>query len=210
MKISWLGHASFLIETSDQIIITDPFNEEVGYPIYEGEVDCVTVSHDHWDHNAVHLLKGKPQVIKTAGEHEVNKIKFQGIKSYHDPEEGKLRGENIIFKISAEGIDVVHLGDLGHLLTDEHLDLLANVDILLIPVGGTFTVDAEEALTIVKQLNPKIVIPMHFSTPHLSFDLAPVEDFTKFFDIVTKKPYLEIKEGNLAGENKILVLDYLS
>ncbi len=210
MKISWLGHASFLIETSDKMIMTDPFNEEVGYPIYEGEIDYVTVSHDHWDHNAVHLLKGEPQVIKTVGEHEVNEIQFQGIKSYHDPEAGKLRGENTIFKISAEGIDVVHLGDLGHLLTDEHLSSLGNVDILLIPVGGTFTVNAEEALTIVKQLNPKIVIPMHFDTPHLSFDLAPVEDFTKFFDLVTKKPYLEIKQDNLKGENQIVILDYLS
>lgn len=210
MKITWLGHASFVIETLDKIIIMDPFNEEVGYPIYGGNVDYATVSHDHWDHSAVHLLKGSPQVIKTTGEHSVSDIKFTGIKSYHDKEKGSLRGENIIFKINAEGIEVVHLGDLGHILDYDDIKLLGNVDILLVPVGGTFTVNALEALDIVNKLNPKVVIPMHYNTPHLSFDLAPVEDFTKHFDIVTKKPFLEINKNNLENENKIILLDYLS
>ncbi len=210
MKITWLGHASFLIETAGKFIVTDPFNEEVGYPIYGGNVDYVTVSHEHWDHNAAHLLKGQPQIFTTVGESKVDKIRFTGIKSYHDKEKGKLRGENIIFKIQTPDIDLVHLGDLGHLLTEEQVELIGNVDILLIPVGGTFTVDAAEAFTIVERLNPKIVIPMHYDTPHLSFDLAPVEDFTKNFDLVTKKPYLQVNQDNLMEEKQIIVLDYLS
>lgn len=210
MKIKFLGHASFLIETKAKSIIMDPFDEEVGYKIYEKDVDYVTVSHDHWDHNGVHLLKGTPTIINTLGSHSYEGINFNGIASYHDQDKGSLRGENIIYKLEAEGISLVHLGDLGHLLSEEQMSALGEIDILFIPVGGTFTIDAKEAFDLVKQLQPKIVIPMHYQTPHLSFTLAPVEDFTSRFDIVIKKPFLDIKPTNLAAENQIIILDYLS
>src|SRR5678816_2957292 len=148
MKIEWLGHASFLIETLGKTIITDPFDETIGYQTYNKEVDYATVSHDHFDHNAVHLLKGEPQVINTLEEIQTNEIIFRGIASYHDSEKGLLRGSNIIYKIIAEDINLVHLGGLGHVLDEKTIQEIGKVDILFIPVGGTFTVDAKEALYI--------------------------------------------------------------
>ena len=210
MKIHWLGHASFLIKTGDKTIIMDPFDEEVGYEIYDKEVDYVTVSHDHWDHKGEHLLKGEPAIIDTVGDFVYPDVSFTGFASYHDKEQGSLRGTNIIFRVAAEGINLVHLGDLGHLLSEEQMKVLGEVDILLIPVGGTFTIDAKEAYELVNKLKPQVVIPMHYQTPHLSFQLAPVEDFTRRFDQVVKKPYLEVNKDSLAAENKIITLDYLS
>ncbi len=210
MKIYWLGHASFLIKTGDKTIIMDPFEEEVGYEIYDKEVDYVTVSHYHWDHSGEHLLKGEPTIIDTVGDFVYPDISFTGFASYHDKEQGSLRGTNIIFRVAAEGINLVHLGDLGHLLSEEQMKVLGEVDILLIPVGGTFTIDAKEAYELVNKLKPQVVIPMHYQTPQLSFQLAPVEDFTRRFDQVVKKPYLEVNKDSLAAENKIITLDYLS
>lgn len=210
MKIEWLGHASFLIETLGKTIITDPFDETIGYQTYNKEVDYATVSHNHFDHNAVHLLKGEPQVINTLEEIQTNEIIFRGIASYHDSEKGLLRGSNIIYKIIAEDINLVHLGDLGHVLDEKTIQEIGKVDILFIPVGGTFTVDAKEALYIVDQLAPKIIIPMHYDTPHLSFELAPVEEFTSSCDIVTKKPYIEISPAAWGADKQVILLDYLS
>lgn len=210
MRISFLGHASFLITTGDKKILTDPFNEEVGYPLYEGEVDYVTVSHGHWDHAATDLLKGKFTAITTSGKHDFGNIVFTGIKSYHDAEKGALRGENLIFIIEAEGIRIAHLGDLGHLLAADDIKKMGKIDLLLIPVGGTFTINANEAITIVNELKPRIVIPMHYDTPHLTFDLAPVEDFTQHYEVLVKKPELDINLDNLDKVNKIILLDYLS
>lgn len=210
MQITWLGHACFLIETLSKTIITDPFSEEVGYTIYNKEVDFATISHDHYDHNAVHTLKGKPKIINNLQEYHIDGISFKGISSYHDKEKGAQRGFNIIHKISAEGINVAHLGDLGHLLDKEHVEALGKVNILLVPVGGIFTIDAQEALRIVDQLQPSITIPMHYKTPHLSFQLAPVEDFISHCEIVTKKPYLKVDKADLELDKKVILLDYLS
>ena len=132
-----------------------------------------------------------------------------GISSYHDDKQGRARGSNTIYKISSENLDVLHLGDLGHILTDQQLKEIGNVDILLVPVGGTYTVDAEAAYEIVEQLQPKIIIPMHFLTPDVVLkELAPVEAFTAKFPRVIKKPFLEISKEALIPETRIIVLDY--
>ncbi len=209
MKIRWLGHACFYIETEGKGLITDPFDEKLGYPPFEQEIDIATVSHEHWDHNAVHVLRGKPRVIRGTGQYETEGIRINGFPSFHDKKQGADRGQNTIFKISAEGLDILHLGDLGHLLLQEEIDLIGHVDILLIPVGGTFTIDADEAFELVEKLQPGIIIPMHFDTPHLSFDLAPVEAFTAKFDKTVKRPYLEVDKGSVQGLHGVIVLDYL-
>lgn len=209
MRIKWLGHASFVIETGGLKIVTDPFDEKLGYPIYNDPVQIATVSHDHWDHNAVHALKGSPQVIKGTGEFLVQGITIKGVASFHDKSQGNQRGDNTIFKISSEKLDLVHLGDLGHRLEDRQIAAIGNVDILLIPVGGTFTIDAQEALDVAAALNPKVIIPMHYNTPHLSFDLAPVEAFTSHFDQVVKRPFLEVDAQSLREMSPVLVLEYL-
>lgn len=210
MKIRWRGHASFFIETGGVSIITDPFNKELGYPLSSEKADIITISHEHWDHNASETVEGDPQIIRGSGEFKVKDLLIKGIKSYHDKNEGKDRGSNTIYKICSEGISLLHLGDLGHILSPDQLKEIGYVDLLLLPVGGTFTIDAAEAEQIVESLKPKVVIPMHFNTPHLSFELAPVEDFTSRYEKVIKKAFVEIYKEDLTGEMKIIILDYLS
>ena len=209
MIIKWLGHASFLLESASIKLLTDPFNAEIGYQLYKDKVDIVTVSHEHWDHNAVDTLSGNPRVIRETGLSTIDGINILGISSFHDKKQGQERGNNIIFKISSENLDILHLGDLGHVLTDRQLMEVGNVDILLVPVGGRYTVDAEAAYEIVHQLQPSIIIPMHFLTPDVSLkELAPVEAFTAKFPRVIKKPFLEIRKEALTPEAKVIVLDY--
>ncbi len=210
MKIRWRGHASFVIQAAGKQIITDPFNAELGYPLKPIEADMVMVSHVHWDHNAVETISGSPRIIKGTGIHDIDGITVKGIGCFHDRNQGRDRGKNTIFKIAAEGINLVHLGDLGHLLTAGQIQDIGETDILCIPVGGKFTIDAADAVKTVQALKPKIVIPMHFSTPHLSFALAPLEQFTTHFDQVIKKPALEVTAEELGAEMRVIVLDYLS
>ncbi|MGI5879674.1 MAG: MBL fold metallo-hydrolase [Syntrophomonadaceae bacterium] len=208
MIISWLGHASFIIETAGKTIITDPFDERSGYTPWQQPVDIATVSHDHWDHNAVHVLQGNPKIIKEAGQFNFPQITITGFSSWHDKNHGADRGSNNIYKIMAEDISLVHLGDQGAHLETELIAQIGQVDILFTPVGGKFTLDAEDAFQVIQQLNPKIVIPMHFQTPHLSFKLAPVEAFTCRFNQVIKLPFLEVNRDKITDSLQIIVLDY--
>ncbi len=209
MIIKWLGHASFLLESSGIKLVMDPFNAEIGYQPCKEKVDIVTVRHEHWDHNAVDTLSGNPKVVREPGITTIDGINILGISSYHDKKQGRERGNNTIFKISSEDLDILHLGDLGHVLTDRQLLEVGNVDILLIPVGGRYTVDAEAAYEIVEQLQPQIIIPMHFLTADVSLkELAPVEAFTAKFPRVIKKPFLEIAKDALTPEVRVIVLDY--
>ena len=210
MKIWWRGHASFIIETEGKRIVTDPFDDKLGYPRKSLKADIVTVSHDHWDHNAVDTIQGNPRVIGAIGVTDIDGIRLEGFPSFHDPKGGRKRGPNIIFKISTEGLSLVHLGDLGHALDRDQIEQIGQVDILLVPVGGTFTIDASQARALVTELRPKIVVPMHFSTPQLSFSLAPLERFTSYYDQVVKKPYLETSAEEVGSQTRVVVLDYLS
>lgn len=209
MLIQWFGHAAFQIDTEAGKIITDPFNEELGYPMFPRSADVVTVSHQHWDHNHVETVSGSPQIISAPGSYQLEGLTIQGFPTFHDKNAGKDRGGNTIFRISAENLVLLHLGDLGHKLDSKTAEMIGAVDILMIPVGGKFTVGAEEAFAMVTLLHPRIVIPMHFQTPHLSFQLAPVEEFTARFDKVLKLPRLEIRPSDLPDDTRIIVLDYL-
>lgn len=209
MKIQWLGHASFIIETQGKRIITDPFDKKYGYQVFSQDVDIATVSHEHLDHNAVHELHGEPRVIKGPGSFALDEITIKGIHSFHDKYQGKNRGSNIMYKISSEGLNLLHLGDLGQILTNGQLAEIGEIDVLLIPVGGNYTIDAKDALTVVKQINPRIIVPMHFKTAHVTIDLAPVEAFTCQFERCVKKDYLELNKQDLSAEPLVIVLDYL-
>lgn len=210
MKITWLGHASFLIESGDLCLVTDPFAERVGYPIYAGKVDIVTVSHNHYDHNAVELLQGQPRLFDRSGEFVVDGVHITGLDTWHDKKQGKERGRNIIFKIVTEEISLLHLGDLGHVLSPELAVRLGRIDVLMVPVGGKFTVDAGMAFNIVELLKPRIIIPMHFQTPPCTITLAPVEGFTMKFDRVIKLPFLLLEGSDLDKRSGVIVLDYSS
>lgn len=209
MKIDWLGHACFLLETDSKCrILTDPFNEGTGYPPIDIAADVVTISHDHWDHNAVQLVKGEPVIINREGAFTHQDIQFEGIGSFHDKVQGKQRGRNVIYKITADGIRLLHLGDLGSLLTREQVDKIGPVDIIFVPVGGNYTIDAGEAFEITKILKPRIVVPMHFKSPVCTFEIAPVEAFTGLFEKTLKKPSLQIERSGEDNSTQIIVLDY--
>jgi L-ascorbate metabolism protein UlaG (beta-lactamase superfamily) len=185
MKIKWYGHAAFLI-TSDQgvKIITDPYESgayggQLAYGQIKDQSDIALTSHDHADHNDTKSLPGSPQIVKSSGSKTVKGISFKGISTYHDSSKGSERGTNTIFTFSVDGIRICHLGDLGHILSEKELAEIGPVDILLIPVGGYFTIDSKEATRVAEQLKAKVLIPMHFKTEKCGFPIAPVEDFLK-------------------------------
>lgn len=180
MKIKWLGHACFLITSDSGLkIITDPYIQESGlkYSAIDESADIVTVSHDHFDHNNVSAVKGNPEIVKGSGTRTVKGIQFRGIATYHDEAKGAQRGNNVVFCFSIDGIKVCHLGDLGHRLRKEEIAEIGAVDVLLVPVGGFFTIDARVASQVCEDLKPKVVIPMHFKTPKCDFPISQVDDF---------------------------------
>ena len=165
-------------------IITDPYESgayggQLAYGKIKDQSDIALTSHDHADHNDTKSLPGSPQIVKNSGSKTVKGISFKGIPTYHDSSKGSERGTNTIFTFSVDGIRVCHLGDLGHILSEKELAEIGPVDILLIPVGGYFTIDSKEAARVAEQLKAKVLIPMHFKTEKCGFPIAPVEDFLK-------------------------------
>ena len=187
MKIKWLAHAAFLITTdSGTRIITDPYETVKGlnHGKIEESADIVTTSHDHGDHNNVAAVQGNPQVVR--GTTEARGVKIKAIATAHDNSGGSERGRNTIFCFEVDGLNVCHAGDLGHLLTDEQAAAIGAVDILLIPVGGHFTIDARTADRVCDQLKPKVIIPMHYKTAKLDFPIASVDGFIQDKNNVTQ------------------------
>ncbi len=211
MKIKFLGHAAFLITSEKGIrVITDPYKPGcygggIKYGPITEEADIVTISHEHDDHNE-RGIKGEPEFIHQPGEKEIKGIKISGYEVYHDKSSGKERGKDIIYNMEIDGVNVVHLGDLGHTLTKADAEKIGNVDVLLIPVGGYFTIDAKEAQEIVNLLKPKVVIPMHFKTSKCDFPIAPVEDYTMGKETKTFGGEIEIVKDNLPVQTTIYVL----
>ncbi len=183
MKIKYIGHACFLLTTEKGIrIMTDPYEPGA----YDGAVkyrpacepaDVVLVSHGHPDHCHVQSVEGEPSVVEAAGTSSFDGVQVEGIDTFHDTSEGSERGSNLIFRVKADGLTVCHLGDLGHTLDEETAGRIRPVDVLMIPVGGFFTVGSEEADAIIGSLGPKLVIPMHFKTEGVDFPIAPVDTF---------------------------------
>ena len=209
MKIKWLGHACFMI-TSDAgtKLITDPYqpNEALTYGEIKESADIVTVSHDHLDHNNVAAVGGSPEVVR--GVTEIKGIEFKGIPSYHDDAGGQKRGGNTIFCFEVDGIRVCHLGDLGHQLSDKQVAEVGTVDILLIPVGGYFTIDAKVASEVCNRLTPKVIIPMHYKTDKCDFPIAGVDEFLRGKGDVSQlsASEVEFKPGELPATTQIIVL----
>ena len=211
MKIKWLGHSSFLIESERGIkIITDPFDETLGYKLPRIKVNIVTVSHEHFDHNYVRGVKGRPVVFKGVVNRESHKMQFRGISSYHDSVYGGQRRTNTIFVIKADGLNLCHLGDLGHILDSDKLDEIGAIDILFIPVGGFYTIDSSQATQIIKDIKPKITVPMHYKTEAIKFSIDPVEIFLSDKGNVQKieSSEFEITKDTLPKNAQIYVLQY--
>jgi L-ascorbate metabolism protein UlaG (beta-lactamase superfamily) len=212
MKIKWLGHATFLI-TSDAgtKIITDPYTTggNFNYEEIKEAADIVTVSHDHFDHNNVASVSGNPEVVKGAGLKQVKGIDFKGIPTHHDESGGSQRGSNVIFCFEVDGVKVCHLGDLGHELDDKQVGEIGEVDILLSPVGGFYTIDAGVATEVCDTLKPEVIIPMHFRNERCSnFPVSGVDDFLSGKSNVERLDTSEVeyKHGELPSTTRVVVL----
>lgn len=208
MKIKFLGHSCFLITGNDGTrIITDPYHtgEEFKLAEIDESADIVTVSHGHPDHNNTATVRGNPQVV--TGSASVKGIQFKAVESYHDEAEGKERGGNLIFTFEVDGVKICHLGDLGHQLSKSQLAEVGEVDILIVPVGGGFTIDAAGVDKVSNDIGPKVVIPMHYKTAGLPF-LGDVGEFLQGRHNVTRTAASEIEftRENLPENTKIIVL----
>jgi len=212
MEITWLGHACFRLKGKDVTVITDPYEKSIGYSLGRPQADIVTVSHDHFDHNNVQGVGGDPKVVKGPGEYEIKNVFIKGVATFHDSEGGKARGRNTVFSITLDDVVVCHLGDLGHVLTQAQAEEIEAVDVLLVPVGGTYTINATQAAEVVSLLEPKIVIPMHYQTEVLSLGrpLDPVDRFIKEMGLkgLTPQPKLVVTRNTLPEETQVVVLDY--
>jgi len=209
MEISYLGHSSFRIRTKTGVVVTDPFSSEmVGLKFPRVEADIVTVSHQHKDHNQASAVDGEPMVISLPGEYEIKGISFFGYASFHDESQGAERGENTIFVIEAEGLRVCHLGDLGATPAAKVMEEIIGVDVLMVPVGGKYTIDAKEAIELVNQIEPSYVLPMHYKTVAMT-DLADLESFLSEMgaEKAEKLDKLTVTKDKLPEETKVVVLE---
>lgn len=182
MIIEYLGHSCFkLTESTGTSVVCDPYGD-VGYDMPPVSADAVTVSHRHYDHDNTAAVSGKPVIIDRECSYDLPGVDINAVKSFHDGKRGKERGENVIFKFRMDGIDVCHLGDLGEACSSELIDLILPVNVLLIPVGGNYTIDAEMAKEYVDRIMPDIVIPMHYRAKGCKIDIDKAEEFLDLFD----------------------------
>ncbi len=208
MEIKWFGHAFFLIINSRGIrIAMDPFDDTLGYRVPHIKAEIVTVSHNHFDHDNPRLVKGLHPVLKGPVDRDIHKIHFRGIPTFHDSKRGKLRGENTIFIVETDGLKLVHLGDLGHILPSDLINTIGDVDVVFVPVGGVYTIGPEEAKRVVEALKPRVAIPMHYFTPYIKLPLRPVDDFASLFEDVRylDGDGLEVEASNLPEKGEIWV-----
>jgi L-ascorbate metabolism protein UlaG (beta-lactamase superfamily) len=213
MEIIYLGHSSFKLKGRTATVITDPYDSQmVGLKFAPVEAEIVTVSHNHNDHNQVGLVKNAKKVISGPGEYEIMGVSVLGFPSFHDTQKGSQRGQNTIYVFEIDSLRLAHLGDLGHRVSEELVEDLGHIDILFIPVGGTFTIGPEEAVSVVQAIEPAIIIPMHYLVPGLNpatfSGLKPVDAFLKEVGLsVLTLPKLSIKKEELGEEQKVVVLE---
>ena len=220
MQFIWRGQSCFQITAqkakNDLVnIVIDPFDERIGLRVPKLEADILLITHDHYDHNNVKAVLGSssqtsPFLIDSPGEYEIKEVFIRGISGFHDNSQGKERGETIIYVIEAEGMRVCHLGDLGQKeLFDEQIEKIGDIDVLMLPIGGVYTIDAKKAIKIMSQIEPKIIIPMHYQIPKLKIKIDGLDKFLKIIGLksIEPLPKLSIKKKDLSEEEtKIIVL----
>jgi len=215
MDITYLGHSSFKIKTKNATVITDPFDPTSTGLKYSGvEGDIVTISHDHKDHNAADKVSGVKKTFEGPGEYEMMGVSMIGYPSFHDAKKGEDRGKNTIFVFEADGLKIAHLGDLGHTLSDDLINEMGSVDILMIPVGGVYTIGAKEAVELVGKIDPYFIIPMHYSVPGLNqatfSGLEPVEAFVKEIGMTVENlPKFTLRREDILDDqgSKVIILE---
>jgi L-ascorbate metabolism protein UlaG (beta-lactamase superfamily) len=213
MKMQWLGHACFLITTSGNLrILTDPYDSSIGLKLPPVSADIITTSHGHFDHAAVSEVQGTPKVVNSTEGLDLGKVKIRGVATYHDEHKGAERGQNIIFLIEIiegrETFTICHAGDLGHTLTPPTLERLTGVDVLLIPVGGFYTIDGVGARKVTEQIKPRIVIPMHYKIRGVSLNISGAEKFLEGKKDVKRLNELVLtNRAELPPETQVILLE---
>ncbi|MFQ5343486.1 MAG: MBL fold metallo-hydrolase [Anaerolineae bacterium] len=212
MDITYYGHSCFRIRGRDGSIVTDPFQASIGYSPPRVAADICTISHDHPGHNNAGVLRGDPYVIRGPGEYEISGIFVAGWRSYHDQKKGKERGRNTVYTFEVDGVCVAHLGDLGHVPDQSTIEVLGDVDVLLIPVGGQVTLTPAMASDAINLIEPRLVIPMHYHTQAYAGGsrLEPVSKFLKEMG-VHNDPVgntMRISQSSLPAETEVRVLKY--
>ena len=205
-----MGHSCFRIKGSQAVIITDPFPPDLGYSLGKLTANIVTVSHQHPSHSYVRGIGGEPKIIKGPGEYEISGVLIIGVATFHDAEGGSKRGKNTVYLMEVDGVSICHLGDLGHVLTAGQVEEIGDVDVLLLPVGGASTIGATMAAEVIRQLEPKAIIPMHYKTPAVNRELEPVEKFLKEMGMekIEPRPKLSLNRSNLPLSAQVFLLGY--
>lgn len=210
MDIYWYGQACFKVKGKNATVVIDPY-----YPDFVGlkapkdlAGDIALATHEHKDHSNLVSVEGNPIQITGPGEYEIKGVSIVGTHSFHDIEKGAERGENTVYSIHMDGLNIVHLGDLGHVLTQDQINNIGQCDILMVPVGGVYTIDAKVASEVVSQLEPRIIIPMHYSIDSLKFQLDPLNNFLKEMGVELPQPQskLSITKEKLPEETQVVVL----
>ncbi len=208
MDILWYGQSCFKLKGKNASVVIDPYDpEKVGLKKLKLSGDILAISHQHEDHNNKEAVEGVPFVIEGAGEYEVKGVTVHGIQTFHDDKDGKERGQNVVYTVEIDGVNVCHLGDLGHELNTSQLEAIGDVDVLLVPVGGVYTIDAAAAIKVIAQIEPKVVIPMHYKTSD-KLPLGTLEEFLKVYgkgkiDPVAK--YVTAKDKLPEGEELVVL-----
>jgi L-ascorbate metabolism protein UlaG (beta-lactamase superfamily) len=208
-EIKWFGHACFRLRSRDATILTDPVARSLGYKVEKQRAEIVTLSHDHPGHSNLDLVHGSPKLVNGPGEYEMNDVFITGIRTYHDDSRGDERGRNTAYVFDLEDVVVCHLGDLGHTLTEEQVESLSTVDVLIVPVGGGSVLDATGAVEVIGQLDAKIIIPMQYQTAVGDRDRDPLERFLKEMGVtdVTPRDKLTVRSSDLGDTPEVVVLE---
>lgn len=207
-EIKWLGHACVRLRGRDVTVLMDPVGPETGYLPSKQRADIVTVSHPHPGHRNLELVRPGYRLIEGPGEYEIKGTFITGIRTYHDDEQGRRLGKNTVYVVDLDGVQVCHLGDLGHVLSDEQAELLSDVDVLLISVGGGPTLDADRAVEVIGQIEPHIVIPLQFRTEHGDAARDPLERFMRAMGVTewSTRETLTVRKGEFGEAVEVVVL----
>ena len=210
MIIEYLGHSCFRITGENGVtILTDPYTK-VGYELRTGlTADVVTVSHEHFDHNFTQAIEGDFQILRGFGKSEIKSVEFEGISTFHDERQGCLRGKNTVFVMKIDGMTVCHFGDFGEAYNEQLIKKLGKIDVLLLPIGGTYTIDATQAMQYVKALTPAVVIPMHYKGEDCVLDISDEKEFLRLcegLEIENVTGKTEIFTSNENAQTKIVFM----
>ena len=209
MDVTWLGHGCFRLRGRSAAAVCDPYPPALGARLPRLEANVLTISHEHANHSYAQVVHGDPVVVDGPGEYEIAGVAVQGVGAFHDTADGAERGRNTIFVIELDDVRVCHLGDLGHRLLDQHIEAIGNVDVLLVPVGGGATLNGASAAEVVRQLEPRVVVPMHYKLPGLKVELETSERFLKEMGAEGAEalPRLGMQPSSGESETRVVLLE---